>query len=92
MTILHAIVRDRRIEVPAPADLPDGSAVVLTIDTNPDTDTVSKDERTRVLAAMFALEPLDIPPDVAAGLDAWERRLNQHGIENAETGIGDVFR
>jgi hypothetical protein len=50
------------------------------------------DEIARVLAAMRELQPLDIPGDVAADLDAWERKLNQHGIENADKGIEDVFR
>ena len=85
-------MRDRRIEVPAPADLPDGSEVVLSITAAPASGSVTKDEIARVLAAMFALEPRDIPPEISADLDAWERRLNRHGIENAETGIGDVFR
>jgi hypothetical protein len=92
MTTLRAVVRDRRIEVPAPADLPDGSEVVLSINTDPDAGSVTKDEIARVLAAMFALEPLDIPPEISADLEAWEQRLNRHGIENAETGIGDTFR
>ena len=50
------------------------------------------DEITRVLVAMRQLEPLEIPADTAADLDAWERKLNQHGIDNADTGIEEVFQ
>jgi hypothetical protein len=91
VTILRAVVRDRRIEVPAPPELPDGSAVVLTIGADSDNDPVAPEERARVLAAMRALEPLDIPPDVATDLDAWARALNRRGIESGENGMGDAF-
>ena len=50
------------------------------------------EEIVRILAAMQELRPLEIPDDVAADLDDWERKLNQHGIENAEKGIDDEFR
>ena len=45
-----------------------------------------------MLAAMGRMQPLEIPDDVAADLDAWERKLNQHGIDHANKGIEDVFR
>ena len=45
---------------------------------------MSPAEIARVLAAMGRLQPLEIPDDVAAELDAWERKLNQHGIDRAE--------
>lgn len=53
---------------------------------------MSPEEIARVHAAMQTLLPLEIPDDVAADLDAWERKLNQHGIDNADKGIEDVFR
>ncbi len=92
MTTVRAVIHDRRIQVPAPDDLPDGTEVVLTIDPSADEGPVPPEEIARVLAAMQKLEPLDIPDDVAADLDAWERKLNRHGIDNAEKGIEDVFQ
>ena len=94
MTTVRTVIHDRRIEVPAPDDLPDGTEVVLTIGTDvadPD-GPVSSEEITRVLAAMDQMQPLEIPDDVAADLDAWERNLNQHGIDHADNGDEDAFR
>ena len=53
---------------------------------------MSPEEIARVLAAMGRLQPLEIPDDVAADLDAWERKLNQHGIDHADEGVEDAFR
>lgn len=94
MTTIRAVIHDRRIDVPAPKDLPDGTEVLLTIGTRaPDDDgPMSPEEIARVHASMQTLLPLDIPDDVAADLDAWEHRLDQHGIDNADKGIEGVFQ
>jgi hypothetical protein len=93
MTVVKTTIRNRRIDVPAPSDLPDGMEVVLTIGTGiPDDGPIPPEEIARVLAAMAQLQPLDIPGETAADLDAWERKLNQHGIDNAEKGIEEVFQ
>ena len=94
MTTVRTVIHDRRIEVPAPEDLPDGTEVILTIGTDvaDDNGPMSPEEIARVLAAMEQLQPLEVPDDVAADLDAWERKLNQHGIDHAAKGIEDAFR
>ena len=94
MTTVRTVIHDRRIEVPAPEDLADGTEVILTIGTDiaDDDGPMSPDEIARVLAAMGQMRPLEIPDDVAADLDAWERKLNQHGIDHADKGIEDAFR
>jgi hypothetical protein len=94
VTIVRTVSNDRRIEVPAPADLPDGTEVTLTIGTDVDAvdGPMSPEEITRVLAAMERMQPLEVPDDVAADLDAWERKLNQHGIDHGDEGIEGVFR
>ncbi len=94
MTTVRTVIHDRRIDVPAPEDLPDGTEVVLTIgtDVNNDDGPMSPEEIAHVLAAMERLGLLQIPDDVVADLDAWERQLNQHGIDHADKGIEDVFR
>ena len=60
--------------------------MILTIGTDvvDDDGPMSPAEIARVLAAMGQLQPLEIPDDVAADLDAWERKLNQHGIDHAD--------
>jgi hypothetical protein len=94
VTTVRAVIHDRRIEVPAPEDLPDGTEVILTIGTDvaDDDGPTSPEEIAKLLSAMGRIQPLEIPDDVAADLDAWERKLNQHGIDHASKGIEDVFR
>jgi hypothetical protein len=94
-TTIKAIVRDGRIETEEPLDLPEGTELLIACPGRaPDDDDgpMSSDEIARIHAAMQTLLPLDIPDDVAADLDAWEHKLNQHGIDNAAKGIEDVFR
>ena len=93
MTIVKTTIRNRRIDVPAPSDLPDGTEVVLTIGTGiPGDGPMPPEEIARVLASMRHLQPLEIPAATAADLEAWERKLRQHGIDNADKGIEEVFQ
>ena len=94
MTTVRTVIHDRRIEVPAPEGLPDGTEVILSIGTDVANDDgpMSPAEIARVLAAMGQMQPLEIPDDVAADLDAWERKLDQHGIDHADKGVEDAFR
>jgi len=92
MTVMKTTVRNGRIDVPAPSGLPDGTEVLLTIGTNLlDEESVPREEIARILAAMRQLEPLDIADEVADDLDAWERKLNQRGIDQADKGMHEVF-
>ena len=80
MTTVRTLIHDRRIEVPVPDDLPDGTEVILSIGTDviDDDGPVPGDEIARILAAMGRMQPLEIPDDVGGGeLDAWERKLNR---------------
>jgi hypothetical protein len=74
VTTVRTVIHDRRIEVPAPEDLPDGTEVVLTIATDvaDDDGPMSPEEIAHVLSAMGRMQPWEIPEDVAADLDAWE--------------------
>ena len=95
MSAVLGIVRGGRIELDEPLDLPDGTAVNITLPRGLSNDdlTMTPEEIKRTLAAMRAnYQPFDLPPDVAADLDEWERKINQYGIDNAERGLEDVFR
>lgn len=92
MTTIKAVIQNRRIEVSAPENLPDGTKVVLTIDSDNEDEPMSADEIIRIITAMQKVQPLDIPDDTAEELERWEKQLNQHGIDNAEKGIEDLFR
>jgi hypothetical protein len=94
VTTVRTVIHDRRIEVPAPDDLPDGTEVILVIgtDVGDDDGPMSPEEIARVLDAMGPMQPLEIPDDVAADLDAWETKLNQHGIDRPDEGGEGAFR
>ena len=72
VTTPRTVIHDRRIEIAAPENLADGTEVILTIGTDvaDDDGPMSPAEIARVLAAMRRLQPLEIPHDVAAELDA----------------------
>lgn len=84
-TVLKGFIRNGRVEVDEPIDLPEGTEVVVAPEAGErDDGPASPEEIARVLAAMRRLRPLDVPDDVAADLDAWERTINRHGIAHAE--------
>ncbi len=89
--VLKGFIRNGRVEVDEPMDWPDGTEVVVAPEaTGRDDGPVPPEEIARVLAAMQRLLPLDIPDDVGTDLDAWERKLNQRGIDHVDA--EDVFR
>lgn len=91
--LLKGVIRNGRVEVDEPINLPEGTEVVVTSGTTgPDDGPPTTAEITRVLAAMHRLLPLEIPKDVEADLDAWERELSRHGVDHTDTGLEDVFR
>jgi hypothetical protein len=89
VTTVRTVIQGRRIEVPAPEDLPDGTEVILRIGTDvaDDDGPMSPAEIARVLAAMGRMQPQEIPDDVAADLDARERTPDRHGIDHAGEGV-----
>lgn len=89
--VLKGYIRNGRVEVDEPIDLPEGTQVVVaTESTLRDDGPVPPVEIARVLAAMHRLRPLDIPDEVKTDLDDWERKINQRGIDH--TDAEDVFR
>ena len=94
VTTVRIVIHDRRIDVPAPEDLPDGTEVILRIGTDVDVANgdgpMSPGEIARVLAAMGRMQPPEIPDDVAADLDAWGRTPDRHGIDYAGEGVEEL--
>ncbi len=91
--MLKATIRNGRIELDEPMTLPEGLPVfVSTTASNNDDGPMTPEEIARTLAAMKKLEPLEIPDDVMADLDAWERKINQHGIDRDNADAEDFFR
>lgn len=94
MTTIKAIIRNRRIDIPAPSDIPDGTEVLLTIEDGNvvDDGPMPSEEIARVLAAMEKIEPFDWTTEERAAADMWEKKTNEYGISNFDKGIEDVFR
>jgi len=92
LLLLKGVIHNGRVETDEPIDLPEGTEVVVTSGPDSDDGPMSAEEIARVRAAMQKFLPLDIPDDVAADLDAWERKVNQYSIDNVEKGLEDVFR
>lgn len=96
MSAIVGIVRGGRIELDEPLDLPDGTEINIALPKNLSNDDppMTPEEIERTLAAMRANRNLsfEIPPDVLADLEAWERKINQYSIDTAERGLEDVFR
>jgi hypothetical protein len=92
--LLRGVIRHGRVEVAEPIDWPEGTEVIVTpeVVASDNEGPMPAEEIARVLSAMQQLQPLEIPDEIAADLDAGEGKLNQHGIDNAEKGIEDVFR
>ena len=77
MTTLTAIVRNGRLELPRPIDLPDGTEVEIRLPESEETDAnqeddgpMTPDEIARTLAAMDKIEPLEMSDEERAALEA----------------------
>jgi hypothetical protein len=80
MTTIRAVIRDRRIDVPAPSDLPDGTEVLLTIGTDGPDEELEEgwDNSPEGIAAWLkwydSLQPLIFTPEEEADTQAWLKK------------------
>jgi hypothetical protein len=95
MTTMTAIVRNGRLELPKPLDLPDGTEIQICLPGPEDIDPssteegpMSPEEIARVLAAMEKVEPLEMTDEERAALEADRRSRKEwekaHFEERAE--------
>lgn len=96
--LIKGVIRNGRVEVDEPVNLPDGSEVTITGRANgkfvglPDNDRpMTPDEIARTLAAMEKVEPFELTDEERAAADAWEKKVNAYSIANMDKGIEDVF-
>lgn len=99
MTTVHTVIRDRRIDVPAPSDLPDGTKVVVSV--NAVSEDVGIDESAgddapedieEWIRRYDALDPLVFTEAELAALEAdrqerkaWEKaHFNEHADKLAK--------
>ena len=99
-TILaKGVVRNGRIEIDEPINLPDGSEVTITGRPHgkfvglPDNDRpMTPNEIAQVLAAMEKVEPFEMTEEERSAADDWEKKVNKYSIDNLDKGLEDVFR
>jgi hypothetical protein len=92
MTTIKTTIRNGRIDVPAPSEMPDGTHVLLTIAESDDDVLLTREEVIHILAAMERLKPWDLPTETASELEEWERRINQRGLEHRDPSMEDAFQ
>lgn len=91
---LRGVIRNGRVEVPEPINLPDGSEVTITSHINGPADEdrpPTPSEIAATLAAMDKVEPFDLTDEERAAANAWEKKVNAYGIAHMDKGIEDVF-
>jgi hypothetical protein len=97
--LMKGVIRNGRVEVAEPINLPDGSEVTIAGQANGnclaacDQDRpMSAAEIAVTLAAMTKVEPFDMSAEERANADAWEKKVNDYAIANVDRGLEDVFR
>lgn len=89
-TAIRGVVRNGRIEVEEPLDLPEGTEVAIS--RIEDDAPLPPEEIARILAKLERLGPFELTPELADELTAWEKKINDYGISNQDKGIEDLFR
>ncbi len=100
MNAIEATVTNRRIEVPAPADWPDGTKVVVDVMTSlaanclDNVDFMTEDEQSddpaaieRWIAELDALPGITLKPEEEAEMHAWRKREKEFNLESARREI-----
>jgi hypothetical protein len=95
---MKGVIRNGRVEVAEPINLPDGSEVIITgraQDTSPgpsdNNRPMTPSEIAETLAAMDKVEPFDMTEEERNNADAWEKKLNDCSIATMDRAIEDVF-
>lgn len=101
MHAVEATVQNRRIEVPAPDDWPDGTKVMIDVTPVPagnrlaDVDFMTEDEQTddpdaieRWIAELEALPGITMKPEEEAEMLAWRKKEKEFNLEAARREMG----
>ena len=96
--LMKGVIRNGRVEVAEPINLPDGSEVTITghahdtfLGLSDNDRPMSPSEIGQTLAAMDKVEPFDLTEEERAGADLWEKKVNDYSIANMDKGIEEVF-
>jgi hypothetical protein len=92
--LIKGVIRNGKVEVDDPIDLPEGTQVIVTAAAGEPDDSgpMTSDEIARVLAAMEKVEPFDMTPQEEAAIKAWRKEIKEYTIANMHKGIEDLFQ
>jgi hypothetical protein len=88
--LLKGVIRNGRVEVAEPINLPDGSEVIITSQIDGDR-AMNQIEIAEAFAAMAKVEPLDMTEEEHAKANDWEKKVNAYTITNMDKCIEDAF-
>src|SRR5712691_2746294 len=95
--LMKGVIRNGRVEVEEPINLPDGSEVIVQV-LNGDVDGDFEegwDNSPQDIAAWLqwcdALQPLKITPQQEADTQAWLKKINQRSAANLDKRVEDLF-
>ncbi len=98
LILMKGIIRNGRVEVAEPVNLPDGSEVTITghaygkfVGLSDNDRPMTPTEIAETLAAMDKVEPFEMTDEERASADAWEKKVNDYTIANMDRGIEDVL-
>jgi hypothetical protein len=92
--VIKGIVRDGRIDVETPINLPDGTELLIPLPeasgSEPGWDN-SPEGIAAWLAWFDALPTLTITPDEEADTASWRKKMSEYGIAKRDRGSEDLF-
>jgi hypothetical protein len=94
--LTKGILRNGRVEVDKPIDLPDGTELLISLPNgvadSDDDGPMTPEEIARVLAAMEKVEPFDMTPEEEAEIEAGRQQRKAYTIANMHKGVEDLFK
>jgi hypothetical protein len=97
--LIRGVVRNGRIEVESPINLPDGTELLIPLPEGmspPPAPEPGWDNSPEGIAAWLAwfdsLPTLTTTPEEEADTAAWRKKMGEHGIARMEKGVEELFR
>ena len=93
---MTGVVRNGRVEIDEPIDLPDGTELLISVKNGKPGDDADPENSPKAIDDWLkwcdSLQPLKITPEEQADTDACLKRINDYDIANTDKGIKDLFQ